>query len=383
MTMAYDHWIQLGTIHLIILSLEARLSQHIAVFADARLLAATMAPKRLPKTTLADLRATASADEMAQAREILKKAKEDPTGKAAKTKMAQMAHWLKEYGGDANQAARASRGSDREEYLLAFFVHKMREGKGTTTTEHISETEDNKKKAVYRWSAARMDAEFGPAKGAYLRENKCVDWEPCSISGKEDEHLRDWIIPVSWTELGEKNIKKFGIKGEAATQDGDHDLLQSTFSGREGREGETPGSSSNDPAPVVDAKIDALAKLEGKIQHLTENITAVTRKYQDMELVTKQQRTRLETIVDVEEKRFTAALLTDVSGHATRVEKTVKILSQMATGKIDETLLPKLVSTLESIDEKHDKCVTWSDKLGHPMTTDGSKRKRAPKAKAE
>ena len=156
-----------------------------------------MAPK-LAKASLANIDPTP---------EELKQAKEDLAKSDAKKK-ASVNSSLKNFS-KANPDVKISesRGKAREEWMLNFLVHQIRQ-KETKTSIETSQAKENTKELIndlHWWSRERMDKELGAAKAEHWRVANACPWRPDSLTGSKDPDHIEWGVPMEWERMTEKD----------------------------------------------------------------------------------------------------------------------------------------------------------------------------------
>eukprot|EP00959_Pyramimonas_sp_CCMP1952_P414787 8690510-Pyramimonas_sp.AAC.1 len=192
-----------------------------------------------------------------------------------RSKLTCMAHFLKN-----NPDHKAE--SDRQAYLHYFIVHQLREKDVTkkSTSQYSQIDTTQKMKDFYEWSAEKMDQEMGPQKAKGLRDSGKIKWQACSHTGSVEDHMKEWLVPISWKRLAEVESTGRTVTAEGEATEDDFQHLQSMNSIS------AAGSSSGD-VQIKQEPESEIDKLQKTINASLEKKETILKDAQDMEIDAK------------------------------------------------------------------------------------------------
>lgn len=309
-------------------------------------------PPKQASARLAGVKPTA--EEIAAAKKILTSGPD--AKKTAKSKMASMAHWLKD---NPDQDVASARGEARKEYLMAFLVHQMRD-KSTAKTlsnEHAFET-DLQKRHNDKWmSQEQMDTTYGAMKAAGWRTCGLMKTRPDPITGSTEPHMLEYACPEDMESFlsSDKTKLTLGTVGEGEEQD----LAMFSASGSD----EVIAVKKEEETPEV--------KLQKRVSELKADPKPTLRRFQDYELDSK----------TLHEKasghKYCDGFISDNTKFLTKVTKAIKILNTLCLkGATNDAELGKLICTLDAIDVEQGEIAAWAERFGFKQVDKRNSRKR-------
>ena len=318
---------------------------------------------------------TPTAEELQSARDILAAA----DAKQKKSKMAAMVAFAKANTAapDGNDSVLASRGEDRQDYLLKYVAYMGRK-KGTISKVITANSHENARSSVtqfHRWSRHEMEREVGMKKASlWIESGKLGDPIPDRITGSTDPDVVEYRVPVSWTSQAENSSDAMHIGGSGEATAEDLANLQSVQlqpekmpdgAGSSGGSCEAKKAGSGSGQPIDDAvaggAADAQIKKEGvanpadegkakekekektKVRVFLADPIPCKERLQSMEI-------EVDKIYPISKKN---PLLENYSGallkHADHVKKVLKGLGRYITGadKANETKMPALLRVID------------------------------------
>ena len=145
--------------------------------------------RKLPPAALNKIQPTA--EEIERALSLINgKSEEDK--KRKKSLNNSMMAWLDKTKIADNKEAAASKGKEREEWMVKFFAFQAREkdpNKKVETARTVS-TEKTKLVDVFEWGMEKMNKELGPQRAQSLRDSGKIKWKACPHTGSEEEHMK-------------------------------------------------------------------------------------------------------------------------------------------------------------------------------------------------
>ena len=284
--------------------------------------------------------------------------------KIQKAKMAGMVHWLKQ---NPDEKAASSRGPERQRYLEAYLVHTLRTKGGVKVTlnERVVSSLKQEKVDHFWWSSEKMDQEVGMKKGLAWRLSGKLVTRPGLITGSSEDHMIEFKVPVEWTSSGTSDQSNVAIKTENETGEGDVELLN-------GAAGNLSASSNDVPVkkePLTEEEKQKLASDEMKA-----TVHQSLKLFQEYVLECKI------LAGSITETKYSEGLQTDNSKHLAKLQRMVKILENVATGKpLNDTELPKTVETIAALKVEHGELASWAERFGCPFGTRAACKKRRTK----
>lgn len=298
-----------------------------------------------------------SPEELAKAKAILTSV----DSKAKKSKMASMAHYLKEHPG-LNDEVTKSRGLDKQQYLENFLVHQLRLKQATKQSENshevVSKSSQHQK---VRWlSEEVMDREIGATKAAHWRASGKLASRADSVTGSTEAAFVEWACPEDWDEWMKGETNSYAIKTNAEADEDDHILLK-----------EATGRGSSSTTSEVEVKAEektAEEKLEDRARQLVNDPRPTLRKFQDYKL-------ECERLVELANGvKYADGIAQDASKLIPKVGKLLKLLTTMST-KPETVKLSEVKDVVKSDDilsAQYLEIRDWGEKFG--LIAKGKKR---------
>ena len=56
---------------------------------------------------------------------------------------------------------------------------------------------------------------YGPIRAAALRASGKIQWKPCPITNSEDDNLKIWLVPQSWSTAASSDVKAGEVKNDS------------------------------------------------------------------------------------------------------------------------------------------------------------------------
>ena len=163
-----------------------------------------------------------------------------------------------------------------------------------------------------------MDIELGANKAAALRE--VLPSRPCSVTGKTDEDLLEYAVPIKWERLSEADFRRFGLQAKQEAAESDLSMLDDFFKGGAG-EGNEPGSGSGSVQTKQEPLTEA-EKQKNQFDEFNATITQTLRKYSDMQ-------TQATLIMPgLQKKKYQEGAQEQLKKHQVRVFSVIKILTK-------------------------------------------------------
>ena len=154
-------------------------------------------------------------------------------------------------------------------------------------------------------------------------------------------------------------MSAFGVKTDGDADEGDLELL--------GDIGDPGGAL----VPVKVEKHTAEELMTVKVEDLKANVQNQLRRYQEFVLECKI------LAAEADKIKYAEGLVSDNQKHLAKLQKVLKILENMATGKpVVDSELPKLVDTMEMMSKEHAELEGWASRFGCTFGSKGSKRRK-------
>jgi hypothetical protein len=169
-----------------------------------------------------------------------------------------MVHWLEQ---NPDDDVKASRGDQRQQYLIAYLVHQMR-NKGAqkvVQNERVLAQNTVKNTDTYWWSKEQMDLQVGPKKSQTWRESGKLKSRPDSVTGSTEEHMLEWCVPVSWVRNSNEDGTSLKVKAEGEAGEAELELLEGAASDS-AEVAKVVKQEQKSPEELEKEKCDALVK---------------------------------------------------------------------------------------------------------------------------
>ena len=240
--------------------------------------------------------------------------------------------------------------------------------KGVTRTIETCREVEHKDKKGTRWqwmSAETMDSKLGHVKAEHWRKSKVLQDRPDSLTGSNDELLKEYRVPKDWEELTDEDLKRICLKGEGEATEEDLEAMHK-FSHK---------APQTLVPKIKEEPMTEIEKLEKKMKDFKENTRKVFDEFTDMHVNTLRIQAGAKT-ADATKSHYASVLLKDVESHLAKLNKTTKILQAALTETPKEKEIPKLLQAVEGIRADHEKIETWALRFGLADAAKSKKRKR-------
>ena len=219
-------------------------------------------------------------------------------------------------------------------------------------------------------SAEKMDLTIGQNKAEHWRASGLLRHRPDKITGSDEPEFREWEVPENWDEWENTDADKIKIEGQCDASAEDLTALPAASSDKHGKSSEVDKTIKEDPEKEKPEK--------KKIDDIRSN----PRSYYDTFTSMKVESQTILNLADKNQsvKTYAAALMADVEKQLPKITRILKILDKMlvATPAV-ATEMPKLVSAIDQLQEKHAEILLWASRFGlEPNGSPaGKRRKRA------
>ena len=267
-----------------------------------------------------------------------------------------------------------SRGDIRQGYLLKYCAYQAAKGAGTLATRATHSTSSASKTRYYYWNEFTLKKKVGADTAEAWIE--IVDFRADPITGRSDEKLRQYIIPIEWYERTVADEEALTLSGSKAAGKDEVSNFES-IAGVAAPKGLRPGSSK-EPV-VVKAEIKTPAELaEEELKEFKES--ASDRFNNIVGTVSSLQLLKTEALKD----SMTANIADAAGGLVTQLTAAKKGLEKLMKANpsekdADDKNIRKLMSTVNKLDIKVKNLEEWSKRLGVKINkggASGSKRRR-------
>ena len=160
-------------------------------------------------------------DELAAARSILASA----DTKQRKSKINATNTFLQaNIDAPGNADALKSTGTDRQAYIEKYMAFQSAKKSGRMVNTRSNIVEKTKFADVHFWNKYKCEKEVGPETFATWIESKKLDYIKDEVTQSDAEHMRIYLVPMSWTRLaqGEKDQQQIETDGAASSADLDN-----------------------------------------------------------------------------------------------------------------------------------------------------------------
>ena len=266
------------------------------------------------------------------------------------------------------------RGEVRKNYLEKFMIHMLRQKNATKTisTSKTIETKNSSKGAKHWMSAEIMDLTLGQNKAEHWRASGLLRHRPDKITGSDEPDFREWEVPEDWDEWENTDGDKIKIEGQCDASAEDLTALPAASSDNHGQSSEVDKTIKEEPGK------------EDPDKTKTDAIRSNPRSYYDTFTSMK---VESQTILNLAAKNqsvktYAAALMADVEKQLPKITRILKILDKMLVAPAVDAEMPKLVSAIDQLQQKHAEVLLWASRFGlEPNGSPaGKKRKRAASA---
>ena len=274
--------------------------------------------------------------------------------------MASMVHWLKD---NPDEAIKTSRGEQRNNYLIAFLVHQLRSKGGTkmSSNERVISNSSSSRDELHWWSQEKMDVEVGTMKGTTWRASGKLASRPDSITGSTEPHMMEWGVPVLWTQKSNDDGNTFKLKFEGEATDGCVELMGVASASGDGVE-----EIAVKKEPETDEE-----KVQKRCDLPKEGASTQVRRFQEFALESKMLASQADGT------KYADGLISDNAKHLTKLNKAVKMLEGILTGKpVNDDKIPELVELMDGLATEHAEIAEWASKFGFIVGAKGSKRRK-------
>jgi hypothetical protein len=195
-----------------------------------------------------------------------------------------------------------------------------------------------------------MDAEVGPTKAANWRASGRLETRDDPLTGSKDPLMIEYKVPVEWMSTGTSDTMTFGTKVDSEATEQDLELM---------------GGCTNSGNQLVPVKKEPLTE-EEKAKETTKDFKATVgqklRMMQEFVLESKILTTAAETV------KYTDGMKNDNIKHLQKLQKVVKILENVATGRqMNDEEIPKLSEMCEVLVKEHRELGEWASRFGLPF----------------
>ena len=304
--------------------------------------------------TAADLKQmAANPEELAAAKLAIEKA--SPAEK--RSKMGSMVSWLK---ANPQPEVSASRGADREKWLMKFMVHQSRcrlAKKEITSSREIGRA-SQKFHDVHKWAWEEMDLNMGAAKGNAWRQCGLLPTEACPLTKSTCEDLKVYVVPVAWQRMTDTDLKNFVFSCRSDASEKEFEQLQ---------------ADADDDQPLV--KKEPMTAAEQKVkkdideklaeEEFVNRINVHLQKLTTLECEARSVQSKRAAVVKINKgkAKYTEFLSEDIDKHVKALMKLSSTFKTLASASYDRKGVGVLKQTWESAQASHTVLMEWADKF--------------------
>ena len=327
-----------------------------------------------PRTSRKKLKTVKPTDaEVAKARARL----QDPSKRASDE--ATFRRWLRD---NPDKEVSVSRGDLRQEYLLLFVVHKMREH-GTFATERTVLQSHQEIDSIFWWTEETMKMKLGEMKTKAIIDSKKLTPRPCRVTGSTEQHMVEYPVPVDMINNAFNDNQSLKLNSERDATERDCQLLDSLRNPESTVEpDEVKTEPSGDKPPgVIDAA--PLADKERLEEKKLGDVTVELRSYQDMMTAMKQ------VVKAAVGHDYTETFVASAKDHMTMLSRIITVLDAMLSEEPSEAKLADEISTVEltalmtASSGRHEELMKAAARFGIIKASEKRRAAKRPRKSAE
>ena len=261
-------------------------------------------------------------------------------------------------GADGNDEIIASRGADRDNYILKHLSMMLRKTNGTLTTKESHSETQVKKKKLRRLTKYQLETEFGLEKAAYWIPH--LTPFPDRVTGSTDEQHREYELPEHivldtsthgrHTEIDAKQEAKVSDLGNLAAlaedmqQQGlmtDQELANKDKAASSGGNTEEAQGDVDGMPPIKQEKKEEGGSADDKTKEFLANPSVHLTAMQSASTILKQIAVACATV------KFAESFVEATKEMAAKCDRTAKIIDRVVAGASpNKSILPKLINNI-------------------------------------